>query len=87
MIRHIFGRDIQIVKLSSERRAELKLHARIDALRQFTFIPRSDEDKRFDGISRRIITTPRVELTNKRVEAVGEKLIALKTHISAQETK
>jgi hypothetical protein len=44
VIRHIFGRDIPIVKLSSERRAELKLHARIDALRQFTFIPQSDMD-------------------------------------------
>jgi septal ring factor EnvC (AmiA/AmiB activator) len=87
VIRHIFGRDIPTVKLSSERKAELKLHARIDALRQFTFIPQSDMDKRFDGSTRRIVTTPRVELTNKRVEAVGEKLIALKTHISAQEGK
>jgi hypothetical protein len=87
VIRHIFGREIPIVKLSSERRAELKLHARIDALRQFTFLPQPDVDKRFDGISRRIVTTTRVELTNKRVEAVGEKLIALKTHVAADKAK
>lgn len=87
VIRHIFGRDIPIVKLSSERRAELKLHARIDALRQFTFIPQPDLDKRFDSVSRRIVSTTRVELTNKRVEVVGEKLIALKTHIAAEQGK
>ena len=65
----------------------MKLHARIDALRQFTFLPQPDVDKRFDGISRRIVATHRVELTNKRAEAVGEKLIALKTPIAADQAK
>jgi septal ring factor EnvC (AmiA/AmiB activator) len=87
IIKHLFGREVPLAKLSAERRSELKLHARIDDLRQFSFVPQSDVNKRFDVVSNRIVDEIRVERTNKRVNLVGEKFIALKTHIAAEQAK
>jgi hypothetical protein len=69
-----FGGKVPLQKLSPDRRSDLKLHARIEALRQFTY-----PSQYRAGASQAEI--------EKRVNTVGEKFQALAAHIAADQAK
>jgi hypothetical protein len=68
------GAAVPLQKLSPDRRSDLKLHARIEALRQFTYV------------SQYRAGASQVEI-EKRVNTVGEKFQSLAAHIAADQAK
>jgi hypothetical protein len=69
-----FGGKVDLSRLSKERRNDLKLHARVAVLRAFTYLSQYKANS----------TQAEIE---KRVDAVGEKLIDLRAHIVADKPK
>jgi hypothetical protein len=68
VIKQWFGGNVDLSRLSKDRRNDLKLHARVEALRAFTYLSQYRANS----------TQAEIE---KRVDAVGQKLIDLKSHI------
>jgi hypothetical protein len=67
-----FGQKVDFSRLSKERRNDLKLHARVEALRAFTHVSQYKANA----------TQAEIERT---VDVVGTKLVDLKTHIAVEQ--
>jgi hypothetical protein len=74
IVRLWFSADVDLSRLSKERRNDLKLHGRVSALKAFTYLSQYKANS----------TQAEIE---KRVDALGQKLIDLRAHIVADKPK